>query len=226
VADRLIAWASGRPPASATGRGRGGRRAAREAAAAAAAGSSLDAPLRDRRTVLQAGVLGVLAIVAASLAIPFRSGAVDTTTEPDASGAGSGSASEAAGGASGSPAAGASVSAPPAGGLVVAHVADLGKTGARAFTVPFTAPAPLPAGDPAVIVKLADGSVVAFDAVCTHAGCTVEWDQADRLLICPCHDAVFDPAANAAVLAGPTRQPLAPIPVRVDQASGAISLGA
>ena len=129
-------------------------------------------------------------------------------------------------GASGSPAAGASVSAPPAGGLVVAHVADLGKTGARAFTVPFTAPAPLPAGDPAVIVKLADGSFVAFDAVCTHAGCTVEWDQADRLLICPCHDAVFDPAADAAVLAGPARQPLAPIPIRVDQASGAISLGA
>ena len=176
-------------------------------------------------------MLGVLALVAASLAIPFRSGAVETTPslmrpEPEPEpGPGLG----VGGGGWGHPW---TVCWPahrcrplrPAGSS--SPTSPTGKTRARAFTVPFTAPAPLPAGDPAVIVKLADGSFVAFDAVCTHAGCTVEWDQADRLLICPCHDAVFDPAADAAVLAGPARQPLAPIPIRVDQASGAISLGA
>src|SRR5438445_13628091 len=48
-------------------------------------------------------------------------------------------------------------------------------------------------GDPAVAVSLGGGSVVAFDAVCTHAGCQVGYDASQRLLSCPCHGAVFDP---------------------------------
>jgi thiosulfate dehydrogenase [quinone] large subunit len=77
-----------------------------------------------------------------------------------------------------------------------------------------------------VIVKLADGSIAAFDAVCTHAGCTVQWDRADRLLLCPCHGAAFDPEHGAAVLDGPTSEPLATLPIQVDPVSGAISLRA
>jgi len=112
------------------------------------------------------------------------------------------------------------------GALKVASIATVAETGAASFTVPFTAPAPLPAGDPGVIVKLADGSYVAFDAVCTHAGCTVEWDQTDGVLVCPCHDAAFDPANGAAVLQGPANEPLPSIPIVVDPASGAIYLRA
>ncbi len=180
-------------------------------------------PLRDRRTVLQAGVLGGLALVVASLAVPFRR-----------AGAGTGGSSDGAGastdpGAGGTPSASPSAAAPSgaAAGLAVAHIADLAKTGARAFTIPFTAPAPFPAGDPGVIVQLQNGSFVAFDAVCTHAGCTVQWDRAERLLFCPCHGAAFDPARDAAVVGdGPTNQPLAAIPIVVDPASGVISLSA
>ena len=112
------------------------------------------------------------------------------------------------------------------GALQIASIATVAETGASSFTVPFTAPAPLPAGDPGVVVKLADGSYVAFDAVCTHAGCTVEWDQADAVLICPCHDAAFDPANGAAVLQGPANEPLSSIPIVVDPASGEIYLRA
>ena len=65
---------------------------------------------------------------------------------------------------------------------------------------------------------------MAYDAVCTHEGCTVEWDAADAVIICPCHDAMFDAADHAAVLAGPTRQPLAPLPLVVDGATGQILL--
>jgi thiosulfate dehydrogenase [quinone] large subunit len=79
-------------------------------------------------------------------------------------------------------------------------------------------------GDPAVLVKLSTGKVVAFDAVCTHAGCTVEFDPGSRLLICPCHGATFDPARAAAVLGGPTNVPLAPLPITVDAKTGVISL--
>jgi thiosulfate dehydrogenase [quinone] large subunit len=231
VSSRLLAWASGTAgEASQDPRLRRRQRTARGAPAAsmeADAGASL--PLRDRRTVLQAGVLGLLALVAASLAVPFR-GASATPSGLDAGQTGS----DEPGAGSGSPATG----PPPSGGassggspsaagqLTVAHVADLTATGARAFTVPFTAPAPLPAGDPGVIVRLASGSFVAFDAVCTHAGCTVEWDRTDRLLVCPCHSAVFDPARGAAVLGGPTNEPLAAIPIVVDPVSGAISLHA
>jgi thiosulfate dehydrogenase [quinone] large subunit len=65
---------------------------------------------------------------------------------------------------------------------------------------------------------------VAFDAVCTHAGCTVEWDAADRLLFCPCHGAAFDPAHHAAVIDGPTNAPLPGLSIVVDRASGTVLL--
>ena len=60
-------------------------------------------------------------------------------------------------------------------------------------------------GDPGVVVKLADGKVVAFDATCTHEGCPVGYDTASGLLLCPCHGAAFDPSADAAVVDGPAR---------------------
>jgi thiosulfate dehydrogenase [quinone] large subunit len=110
------------------------------------------------------------------------------------------------------------------GGFPVSTVSKVGRTGAATFTVPPNAPASLPAGDPGVIVKLADGSFVAFDAVCTHAGCAVGWDQADRLLVCPCHEAVFDPENGAAVVGGPAPSPLTALPIVVDAASGEIFL--
>jgi len=73
-------------------------------------------------------------------------------------------------------------------------------------------------------LALRDGTFVAFDAVCTHAGCTVGFDAASGILLCPCHDATFDPARNAAVLGGPTDQPLAGLPIVVDAAIGRILL--
>jgi thiosulfate dehydrogenase [quinone] large subunit len=71
-------------------------------------------------------------------------------------------------------------------------------------------------GDPAVLVHLSNGQFVAYDAVCTHAGCTVEYDPSQQQLVCPCHGATYDPAHGAQVLAGPTSQPLAPLQVTVD----------
>ncbi len=75
-------------------------------------------------------------------------------------------------------------------------------------------------GDPAVAVSLSGGSVVAFDAVCTHAGCPVSYDTNQRLLSCPCHGALFDPAHGAAVVAGPAPSPLASIPIQVSTDGG------
>lgn len=72
-------------------------------------------------------------------------------------------------------------------------------------------------GDPALIVRLSGSEVYAYDAVCTHAGCTVGYDPAQKLLVCPCHGAEFDPARNAAVVAGPAPQPLTRLPITTDR---------
>ena len=174
----------------------------------------------ERRLLLQSGLLAGVAAIVASLAWPLR--AMGIFTEPLAKAPTPSQAPL----ASGVPAASAASSPLAGGSSVVATLADIQQGGgAAAFTVPFSAPAPLPGGDPAIVVQLADGSFVAYDTICTHAGCTVEWDAPDGVLLCPCHEAAFDPAHGAAVLQGPARRPLASIPIVVDRAAGTISLG-
>ncbi len=117
---------------------------------------------------------------------------------------------------------GPSTAAPSAGGTktagkVIAQVGQVRTGRAFAFRDPAT-------GDPAYLLKLPDGSVVAYDAVCTHAGCTVDYDRGSGLLICPCHGATFDPGHHAQPVAGPTDVPLARLPIRIDAATGTITL--
>jgi cytochrome b6-f complex iron-sulfur subunit len=54
---------------------------------------------------------------------------------------------------------------------------------------------------------------VAFSAVCTHAGCIVRWDKAQRRILCPCHAGVFDVEGN--VVSGPPPRPLRRYRVKV-----------
>jgi thiosulfate dehydrogenase [quinone] large subunit len=175
----------------------------------------------ERRLFLQTSLLAGIAAVVASLTGPLQAiGLVTGEPAPSPSPSPSPTPSLAPG-----------TSTPPTtvpgtspGGLAIAQVADVQQAGSVAFTIPFNAPSPLPAGDPGVIVQLADGSFVAFDAVCTHAGCTVEFDKPDLLLVCPCHSAVFDPTHDAAVLQGPTSIPLTKLPIVIDPVTGTISL--
>ena len=102
-------------------------------------------------------------------------------------------------------------------GTKVGTLAQLRSTGSLTFTAPGS-------GDPAVAISLAGGSVVAFDTVCTHAGCPVSYDPSQHLLVCPCHGAEFDPAHGATVVAGPAPTPLTPIKVRVG-ADGGLYVG-
>ena len=61
-------------------------------------------------------------------------------------------------------------------------------------------------GSPDIVVRHRDGSLAAFSAVCTHAGCQVEY--ASGMLVCPCHGSAFD-ASTGAVIQGPAVTPLA-----------------
>ena len=68
-------------------------------------------------------------------------------------------------------------------------------------------------GKDAVLVHLDGGEFVAYSAVCTHAGCTVAYKNAQ--LACPCHGSIFDPANGAEVVSGPAQTPLPEIPVEI-----------
>ncbi len=209
-----------------------------------AAGRDLEPESPTRRTFLEVALLAGATLAVAALAAPLRvlgvtltnsggagatgagtTGVADTTPRPTGGAGGPPRPSGAAGNLGPTPVATRVPAATPTtGDLAVGKVSEFASASAVPFTVPFDAPAPLPAGDPAVIVKLADGSFVAFDAVCTHQGCTVEWDGQDGVLLCPCHGAAFDPAQRARVVQGPARRPLAAIPLQVNSSTGEILL--
>lgn len=71
------------------------------------------------------------------------------------------------------------------------------------------------AGRPAILVHLEGGDFAAYSAVCTHAQCTVAYQEQSAQIACPCHGSVFDPANGAAVVNGPAQMPLPEIPVEV-----------
>jgi Rieske Fe-S protein len=78
------------------------------------------------------------------------------------------------------------------------------------------------AGTPAWVVHAAANTFVAFSAICTHAGCTVQFDPSAVQFICPCHGGMFD-GRTGQVLQGPPPSPLPSIPVHV--VKGQIRMG-
>ncbi|MEO7664904.1 MAG: Rieske 2Fe-2S domain-containing protein [Candidatus Limnocylindrales bacterium] len=174
-----------------------------------------------RRTVLEAAVLGSVALVAAAITLPLRRLGVGGDTS-DVVGGGAGSPTPSSEPSPEPTASEPGPTIPP--GIAIATTAALARTGAAAFTIPFNAPAPLPAGNPGIVVRLPDGGYAAFDTICPHAGCVVEWAGPDGVLFCPCHGAVFDPTAAGAVLQGPAEQPLTVLPLYLDEASGTFLL--
>lgn len=58
--------------------------------------------------------------------------------------------------------------------------------------------------------------VVAYSALCTHAGCNLTtWLPAEGRLSCDCHSSEFDVRASGKVIDGPASRPLPPLPLKL-----------
>jgi Rieske Fe-S protein len=74
---------------------------------------------------------------------------------------------------------------------------------------------------PYVVAQPSQGQFVAFSAVCTHRGTTVDAGDGTTL-VCPAHGSQFN-AATGAVLKGPADRPLPSVPVTA--ANGLLTIG-
>ena len=167
-------------------------------------------PRRKVLTFLVAGGGAAAAITVVSIAgIHFlqgnNAGIASTTTVGTAPGSTGGTTPASSGGST----------APASQGKVLAHVADVPLNSDKQFALSSSS-------NPGLLIHLQDNRFVAFDSTCTHAGCAVNYNPQNKLLECPCHGAVFDPAKNASVVQGPAQTPLTSIPISVN-ADGSIT---
>jgi Rieske Fe-S protein len=61
--------------------------------------------------------------------------------------------------------------------------------------------------DPCILVRQANGDLVAYSQVCTHLSCAVVHKKNDNALFCPCHHGYFS-VAEGRPYAGPPSRPL------------------
>lgn len=88
----------------------------------------------------------------------------------------------------------------------------------------FTNPAD---GNGSTLVHLSNGNFVACERQCTHEGVNVNYDPGSQKLVCPAHNAVFDPANGFSQVPGSGPSGLSPLPkvsIRVN-ADGTITTG-
>lgn len=68
-------------------------------------------------------------------------------------------------------------------------------------------------GDEPVEVRRLESGVEARSMLCTHFGCSVAWNEAAGLYLCPCHEGRFD--AQGRVVSGAPTKPLRTLAARV-----------
>ena len=156
-----------------------------------------DAIAPERRATLTrralVGELGVAALGLAGIAALAKGGYSAPLPAPGAT-ASTGPAPTA--GANGAGAGGGGL---PAGAVKLGASSQLGAQSAATYRDPGD-------GSADIVIRQPDGSLSAFSAVCTHAGCTVGYQGG--VIACPCHGATYDPQTGA-VTGGPAPAGLA-----------------
>jgi len=59
---------------------------------------------------------------------------------------------------------------------------------------------------PGILIRNQDGELQAFNAVCTHLDCTVQYKADTSQIWCACHNGMYDLSGN--VISGPPPRPL------------------
>ncbi|MCP4663449.1 MAG: ubiquinol-cytochrome c reductase iron-sulfur subunit [bacterium] len=67
--------------------------------------------------------------------------------------------------------------------------------------------------EPVILLRVSETDYRAFTATCTHLDCIVEYRKKDKIILCNCHDGIYD--LKGQNVAGPPPQPLAPYEVNV-----------
>ncbi len=73
-------------------------------------------------------------------------------------------------------------------------------------------------GEKLAVYKDEDGYLVALSPRCTHMGCTVDWNDADRTWDCPCHGSRY--AVDGEVIQGPAAKALPTVHVKGERKAG------
>jgi nitrite reductase/ring-hydroxylating ferredoxin subunit len=77
-----------------------------------------------------------------------------------------------------------------------------------------TFPFQLSNGAPALLFRTKTG-VFAYQTICTHQGGVTKYLSAKKVLVCPVHNASFNPFKKGAVVSGPATNPLPTVKVAV-----------
>ena len=145
--------------------------------------------MKNRRNILKVGILGLFSVVITACTKAMNGSAtpveVDTATNTPAD----------------------SVTGSSIKGAAIAQLSNL-KVG-EGFN--FTAND----GTGAILFKTKDEKVYALSRICTHQGCSVDFDLAQNKLTCPCHGATYE-TVDGNVISGPTIKNLKKINVKID----------
>jgi thiosulfate dehydrogenase [quinone] large subunit len=162
------------------------------------------ATLTRRALLFQTGLATLsIAGIAALVKGPYTGPSVTTASPSSTGGSGSPGSRGSGGGSqppSGANASGSQGSSVPANAVKLGPSNRLPQGQAAEYQDPTTQ-------QPDILIRQSDGSLNAFSAVCTHAGCTVGYQGGQ--IVCPCHGGVYS-AQTGQVVAGPPPSPLPP----------------
>jgi cytochrome b6-f complex iron-sulfur subunit len=76
--------------------------------------------------------------------------------------------------------------------------------------------------DTIMLIRMSQVDIVALSAICTHAGCSMNFDASSQEIVCPCHGSVF--GEDGSVVHGPANRPLASYTASLDTTANIITL--
>jgi Rieske Fe-S protein len=88
--------------------------------------------------------------------------------------------------------------------VLAGKVSEVSKDGWKIFPM---------GSEPGILIEKTPGEFRAYTAVCTHLGCTVQFDKSAHRIWCACHNGYYD--LEGRNVAGPPPRPLKPFTVQV-----------